>query len=268
MLTPVDIKNKKFAKGFRGYEAEEVDKFMAEVLKEYEYLYMDNAELKETIERVSSKLEYYQQMEASMQSTLAIAQETADEVKTNSEKKAALLEQETEVKCMQALDKAKEDAKKVLAEAEVLYGQTKTKTDNMLRATEAESDKIREDARQYLSTTKERADIEIARLKATADELYKKRLNNAETEAKRILAEARTEANKLLLEANTNYRKLIGDAEERSRNLAFEAETKVTMARNDYENQVKKAMLFKKNMEHLLQTQMDLLQEMENHTEA
>ena len=92
MLTPQDIKNKTFTKGFRGYEVEEVDKYLAELRKEYEYLFTDNMELKETIERVSSKLEYYQQMEATMQSTLAVAQETADEVKANSEKKAALLE--------------------------------------------------------------------------------------------------------------------------------------------------------------------------------
>ncbi len=267
MLTPVDIKNKKFPKGFRGYEAEAVDKFMTEVLKEYEYLYMDNAELKETVERVSSKLEYYQQMEASMQSTLTVAQETADEVKANSEKKAALLEQETQVKCVQALDKAKEDGKKILAEAEALYGQTKTKTDNMLRATEDEANKLREEARSYATSVKEKADHEVARIKSTTDELCKKRITNAEVEAKKLLENARVEANKLLLEANTNYRKLMGDAEERSRKVAFEAETKVTMAKNEYENQLKKAMMFKNNMQHLLQTQMDLLNEIKDHTE-
>ena len=84
MLTPEDFKNKAFSKGFRGYEVEEVDKFLKTLLKEYEYLYLDNLEQKETIERVSSKLEYYQQMEATMQSTLTVAQETADELKASS----------------------------------------------------------------------------------------------------------------------------------------------------------------------------------------
>ena len=267
MLTPVDIKNKKFSKGFRGYEAEEVDKFMAELLKEYEYLYMDNAELKDTVERVSSKLEYYQQMETSMQSTLTVAQETADEVKANSEKKAALLEQETEVKCAKMVEKAKEDAKEILAEAEGLYGQTKTKTDNMVRAAEEENNKMREDSRLYVNSAKEKVDIDIARLKATADELCKKRINMAEAEAKKILENARAEANKITLEANASYRKLIGDAEERGRKVAFEAESKAAMARTEYDNQLKKAMMFKKNMQHLLQTQMDLLNEFKNDTE-
>ena len=107
MLNPEDLKKKTFTKGFRGYEVEEVDKFLAKLIKEYEYLYLDNLEQKETIERVSSKLEYYQQMEATMQSTLAVAQETADEVKNASEKKAALLEKETAVKCEQQLSEAR-----------------------------------------------------------------------------------------------------------------------------------------------------------------
>ena len=64
MFTPLDLKNKTFTKGFRGYETEEVDKFFAQVVKDFERLYQDNIELKETVERVSAKLEYYQQMEA------------------------------------------------------------------------------------------------------------------------------------------------------------------------------------------------------------
>ena len=107
MLTPEDLKKKTFSKGFRGYETAEVDKFMQELIKEYNYLYLDNLQQKETIERVSSKLEYYQQMESTMQSTLTVAQETAEEVKAASEKKAALLEQETAVKCEQQLADAK-----------------------------------------------------------------------------------------------------------------------------------------------------------------
>ena len=42
MLNPEDLKKKTFTKGFRGYEVEEVDKFLAKLIKEYEYLYLDN----------------------------------------------------------------------------------------------------------------------------------------------------------------------------------------------------------------------------------
>ena len=66
MLLPEDINKKEFSKGFRGYNTDEVDKYFSELRKEYEYLYNDYLELKETVERVSSKLEYYQQMETTM----------------------------------------------------------------------------------------------------------------------------------------------------------------------------------------------------------
>ena len=46
MLTPLDLNNKNFSKGFRGYDTEEVDEFFAKVAKDFERLYQDNVELK------------------------------------------------------------------------------------------------------------------------------------------------------------------------------------------------------------------------------
>lgn len=264
MLTPVDLKEKTFSKGFRGYETEEVDKFMEMLRKEYEYLYMDNLELKETVERVSSKLEYYQQMEATMQSTLTVAQETADEVKSNSEKKAALLEQETKVKCEQMLAEARAMAQKIhddaMLQAEDIYNKTKNKTENMRNAAEAECNKMREEARAYTDKLRNDTDIEIEKLKVANEDICKKRANTAASEAAKLLENARNEANKMTFEANSNYRKIVGDAEERSRKIIFEAEAKVSLAQSAYEDQVKKAMIHRKHMQHLLESQLELLQ--------
>ena len=259
MLTPQDIKNKAFTKGFRGYEVEEVDKYLAELRKEYEYLYIDNMELKETIERVSSKLEYYQQMEATMQSTLAVAQETADEVKANSEKKAALLEHETQVKCEQLLADT-------MAKVEDMYNQAKTKTENMLSATEAECGKLKEETKNFVEKMRNTAEMEVAKLKVVTEDTCKRRTNTAEAEAAKTLETARTEANKMMMEANVNYRKIVGDAEERCRKIIFDAESRASLAENAYNNQVKKAMVHRNHMMHLLKTQMELLENFEDHT--
>lgn len=35
MLTPLDLNNKNFSKGFRGYDTEEVDEFFAKVAKDF-----------------------------------------------------------------------------------------------------------------------------------------------------------------------------------------------------------------------------------------
>lgn len=252
MLTPEDLKKQTFSKGFRGYEVEEVDKFMAMLLREYEYLYLDNLEQKETIERVSSKLEYYQQMEATMQSTLTVAQETADEVKAASEKKAVLLEKETAVRCEQQLNEAKAAAQKLydetMARSEELYNKTKDKTDNMLQAAIAECNKLREEAKEAAQ-----------KLQDDTNSYCRDRSESASSEANKLLETARSEAGKMMLEANTKYRQLVGDAEERSRKIIFEADARVTMAEQAYNEQVKKAALHRKNMLHLLETQVELL---------
>lgn len=282
MLNPEDLKKKTFTKGFRGYEVEEVDKFLAKLIKEYEYLYLDNLEQKETIERVSSKLEYYQQMEATMQSTLAVAQETADEMKNASEKKAALLEKETAVKCEQQLSEAKAAAQKLhddtMVHAEDLYNQTKNKTDNMLQAAMAECNKLREEAKSYAEKLRSSAEVDADKLRSSAEvdadklritteDVCKKRANSAASEANKLLEDARSEAGRMMLDANTKYRKLVGDAEERSRKIIFEADAKAAMAEQAYNEQVKKAALHRKNMLHLLETQVELLKNYASHNE-
>ena len=235
MLNPEDLKKKTFTKGFRGYEVEEVDKFLAKLIKEYEYLYLDNLEQKETIERVSSKLEYYQQMEATMQSTLAVAQETAHD--------------------------------DTMAHAEDLYNQTKNKTDNMLQAAMAECNKLREEAKAYAEKLRSSAEVDADKLRITTEDVCKKRANSAASEANKLLEDARSEAGRMMLDANTKYRKLVGDAEERSRKIIFEADAKAAMAEQAYNEQVKKAALHRKNMLHLLETQVELLKNYASHNE-
>ena len=39
MLNPEDLKKKLLQRVFRGYEVEEVDKFLAKLIKEYEYAF-------------------------------------------------------------------------------------------------------------------------------------------------------------------------------------------------------------------------------------
>ena len=73
-------------------------------------------------------------------------------------------------------------------------------------------------------------------------------------------------ANKMMMEANVNYRKIVGDAEERCRKIIFDAESRASLAENAYNNQVKKAMVHRNHMMHLLKTQMELLENFEDHT--
>lgn len=89
MLTPLDIENKKFAKQMvNGYNVDEVDDFLDELTKDYEKLYKETTESRERLEELANSLEKYKNIESTLQSTLMMAQTTAEEVKNVAQKEA------------------------------------------------------------------------------------------------------------------------------------------------------------------------------------
>lgn len=82
MLTPLDIENKKFSKQMmNGYSVDEVDDFLDEVTENYEKAYKEANESRKTIENLTKDMEHYKNIESTLQSTLVMAQSTAEEVK-------------------------------------------------------------------------------------------------------------------------------------------------------------------------------------------
>ena len=82
MITPLDIENKKFSKQMmNGYSVDEVDDFLDDLTIEYEKMFKENAEFKAQIERLNEDVARYKAIEGTLQSTLIMAQPTADEVK-------------------------------------------------------------------------------------------------------------------------------------------------------------------------------------------
>jgi len=143
MLTPLDIHNKEFKRSFRGYSEEEVDEFLDRVIKDYEQLYRDNMELKETLERINSKLEHYQHMENTLHNTLVIAQETAEEVKLNAKKESELLMKEGEVRAQKLLDEATLKVRRALNEYEDLKKQANVYRTRMLTLVQAQMEMLK-----------------------------------------------------------------------------------------------------------------------------
>ena len=147
MLTPLDLHGKKFNKEFRGYDSKEVDEFFAQVVKDFERLYQDNIELKEALDRATTKLEYFEQMEATMHNTLAIAQETADEVKQSGRKQVELLVKEAEVERQKLLTETESSCMKMTTEAEgyckKITTETEEKCSRMIEEAENEVQKAK-----------------------------------------------------------------------------------------------------------------------------
>lgn len=89
MYTPLDIENKKFAKQMmNGYSVEEVDQFLDELTIDYEKLYKQSNEASSKIKELEESIEKYKNLEATLNSTLIMAQSTADEIKKAAQQQA------------------------------------------------------------------------------------------------------------------------------------------------------------------------------------
>ncbi|MBR5381991.1 MAG: DivIVA domain-containing protein, partial [Oscillospiraceae bacterium] len=99
MFTPADIHNKEFRRGFRGYNEEEVDDFLDEIVADYESMTKRIAELEGGLALAMRKGEQYQGMEKQLQETLAVAQKTAEEVVKTARQRADEKLRETELEC-------------------------------------------------------------------------------------------------------------------------------------------------------------------------
>lgn len=89
MITPLDIENKKFSKQMmNGYSVEEVDDFLDDLTEDYTKNYKEVTELKAKVEELTKSLEHYKAIEETLQSTLIMAQTTADDVKKVAQQQA------------------------------------------------------------------------------------------------------------------------------------------------------------------------------------
>ncbi|MHB1652141.1 MAG: DivIVA domain-containing protein [Desulfitobacteriaceae bacterium] len=95
-FTPIDIRSKEFRKAMRGYQCQEVEKFLEAVSKEFESAYTENFELKETVQRLEAELSRYKNLENTLQQTMILAQQTAEDVKQSARREAELLIREAE----------------------------------------------------------------------------------------------------------------------------------------------------------------------------
>lgn len=89
MITPLDIENKKFGKQMmNGYSVEEVDDFLDDLTVDYSKNYKEISELRSKVDELNVSLAHYKTIETTLQNTLLMAQETAEEVKNVAKQKS------------------------------------------------------------------------------------------------------------------------------------------------------------------------------------
>ncbi len=117
-LTPMDINNKEFKKVLRGYDAEEVDEFLDKIVEDYEELFKENSILKEKITAMNEKIDHYSKIESTIQNTLLLAQNAAEQAKASSQKESEIIIKNANETAQKILDKAHNDVMEVNEEYE------------------------------------------------------------------------------------------------------------------------------------------------------
>jgi cell division initiation protein len=93
-ITIIDIQHKEFKKSLQGYDRNEVNEFLDEIIETLEDENSMRTALQGEIAELRERLSHFKTMEESLQSTLLLAQRTADEVKAAAHKEADLIKQE------------------------------------------------------------------------------------------------------------------------------------------------------------------------------
>lgn len=117
MLTPIDIHNKEFKRSFRGYNEDEIDDFLDQVVNDYETLYRENRQLKDRLALSEKELEQYHQLEKNLQDTLVVAQRTAEQVTSAANQESEQIKSNAEFAAENIVNKAQIDARKSIEDA-------------------------------------------------------------------------------------------------------------------------------------------------------
>ena len=144
-LSPLDIHNKEFTRGFRGYVEDEVNEFLDQVIKDYEIILREKKELEEKNKTMTERMSHYNTLEETLQKSIVVAQEAAEEVRRNAQQEAKLIIKEAEKNADRIINEALTKSRKIAIEINDLKKQSKVFRNRFKMLVEAQLDMLKSD---------------------------------------------------------------------------------------------------------------------------
>ena len=130
-LTPLDIRNQTFhSKRFGGCDPEEVKAFLETAAQAFEQMARNRNDLSERLKIAEERVNYYRQIEKTIQDAVMTMQKTSDDAKMAAEKEAALIVAEARAKALGEVESIKQQAEALRKEIEELK---KLRTNYLIR---------------------------------------------------------------------------------------------------------------------------------------
>src|SRR5690625_3700516 len=162
VLSPLDIHNKEFTRGFRGYDEDEVNEFLDQVIKDYEIALRDAKENSSKVKQLEEKIGHFTNIEDTLNKSILVAQENDEEVKGNAKKEAKLIIKEAEKNADRIINEALDKSRQIYMEIEELKKQGKVFRTRLKMLVEAQLDMIGSDDWEELFDSEVGEDLELA----------------------------------------------------------------------------------------------------------
>ena len=115
-VTPIDIQQKRFHVGFRGYDKTEVEMFLDLVRDEMESLVREITELREFRLSYEQRLQELNEKEEIIKNTMVMTQKLMEDQKDNARKEAALIIKDADIRSQQIIGNAQQEKARLNAE--------------------------------------------------------------------------------------------------------------------------------------------------------
>lgn len=150
MITPFEIENKDFSKSMRGYNIEEVDEFLDEIILDLQKLLVENEKMKDELNTLNTELTQYKKSESSVLNTLESAKKLMNDISESAEKRAEVIIRNAQM------------------DAEVIRKDAK---DSIAKLTE-EGERLREKVFRFRDRYKQMLENEISSIESSGDDLF------------------------------------------------------------------------------------------------
>ncbi|WP_179395273.1 DivIVA domain-containing protein [Lacticaseibacillus absianus] len=134
-LSPLDIHNKEFDARMRGYDKDQVNDFLAQIIKDYSAAIKKNEELEKSLSETEEKIKYFTDLKDALNQSIIVAQEAADKVKKNADQEADLITQQAEKNAQNLLTDATDKANHILGDATEKAKTINVQTEDLKRQT-------------------------------------------------------------------------------------------------------------------------------------
>ena len=162
MITPLDIQNHEFKKGFRGYNENEVDEFLDRIVADYEKILRENEKLKERVGANDKEITHYRGIEQNLQDTLVVAQKTAEDVLNAARKNAKEIRENAANEAQTVHENTIREAQNIRVQAQLDAKRHVDETVFKLTAIVSEYDKLVREKNSFLVKMRAALESELA----------------------------------------------------------------------------------------------------------